>query len=193
MSEAIELFKKDGTATGVFYCSECRVVFKTEGEAQQCHGERLCECGKPCDRYRSQCPNCDNAAYSKRQSEREFERYSKAVTIKESEYDGDHIFHGDKYYDSIEDILDDLADDEEASEYVWACKDIGVKKAHLEWLTENIMEGLWEDADESDLNGVPELEAAIEVFNKANETIRVWEVDYKTAVLVESKKADVVG
>jgi hypothetical protein len=44
-AKGIELFHQDGRASGVFYCSECRIVYKTQKEADECHGERLCECG----------------------------------------------------------------------------------------------------------------------------------------------------
>jgi hypothetical protein len=32
VSEAIELYKQDGSTAGIFYCSECRVVYRTKDE-----------------------------------------------------------------------------------------------------------------------------------------------------------------
>ena len=72
-------------------------------------------------------------------------------------------------------------------EYVWACKDVGVRKVSTDWIYENLLDGMWEDADEGDLNGREELEAAIAAFNKANESISVYEPDYTTAILVGSR------
>jgi hypothetical protein len=194
MSEAIELYLADGRTAGIFYCSECRIVHKTEGEAQACHGVRLCECGAPCERYRSQCHECQSKQWLEESEKKEAERFAKASKIPANEYNGGWVFSEDhdRYFDSVEALLEYIEDDgeegETAPEYVWACKDIGVPQAHIDSIMENCLDGMWEDADGSDLNGVEELQAAVDAFNEANKSISVYQVDYKTAILIDSGK-----
>ena len=191
MSEAIELYKKleDGSVapTGIFYCSECRVVFKTKEEAENCHGERLCACGKKIERrFYGECDDCRWKIEKEKAVARERERFEKATKITATEYKGEKIFADDEYYDEIECYLDAFEEGQEP-EYVWACKDIGVPLASTESLYENLLEGMWDDADVNDLNGVDELEAAVKAFNEANRDIHVYEPDYSTAILVEKR------
>lgn len=192
MSEAIELYKKsdagDTVPCGIFYCSECRSVYKTEAEACKCHGERLCECGEKIEQhYRSKCNACDSKEWHQKSAAAEFARYEKATKITYAEYKGSMIYDADKYYEDLESALDGY-DDGQEPEYVWACKNIGVTKATTESLYENMLENMGEDADVYDLNGVDELEAAVTAFNEANKSISVWEPDYSTAILVPESK-----
>jgi hypothetical protein len=185
MPEAIELYKKDGTSAGAFYCSECRAMFGSEEQASGCHGERICECGKPIDRrYYAICSECSDTKFRTEQAEKERQRFEKAEKVPYADYEGGMLFDGDKYHDDLESLEDDVFDGD-MPEYVWACKDIGVIKATTENLYENMLENMWEDADVSDLCGVDELEAAVTAFNEANAGIHVWEPDYSTAILVE--------
>ena len=191
MSEAIELFKKlpDGgyVATGVFYCSECRVVHATEKQAQRCHGEALCACGEKIeDRYGDLCPKCRMKEWAAKDAVREAEHFEKATKIAEAEYKGEMVYLDDKYFSEVEDAIDDYLPGQEP-EYVWACKDQGVPLANAESIYENLLENMWEDADVSDLNGVDELEAAVKAFNEANRSISVFVPDYSTAILVEKR------
>jgi hypothetical protein len=186
MSEAVELYKKDGTTAGIFYCSECRVVYGSKDSAQYCHSERLCACGNKIDRkFYCQCSECDRVERNAKEDAREAERFEKAKKVQASEYTGGMVFgRDDQYYESVEDAIDQYLEGQEP-EYVWACKDVGVAEASAESLYENILENMWEDADVSDLYGVDELEVAIIAFNKANEGISVWEPDYSIAILTD--------
>jgi hypothetical protein len=184
MAEAIELYRKDGTATGVFYCSECRAVFPNEGQAQLCHGERVCECGKKIEsRYSSSCNECWRAKSEAERNKKESERFEAATKIAWADYKGGMVFDGDRYFDDLEGLKDHY-EGETMPAYVWACEDYGLSKASPDSIYENMLDGMWEDADEGDLNGREELEAAIAAFNKANESISVWEPDYTTAIVV---------
>ena len=191
MSEAIELYKKleDGSmaATGIFYCSECRVVHATESQAQRCHGETLCACGEKIeDRYGDLCPKCRTKKWKDEGSTREAARFEKATKISEADYKGEMVYLDDRYFSDVEDAIDDYLPGQEP-EYVWACKDQGVPFANTESIYENLLENMWEDADVSDLNGVDELEAAVKAFNEANRSITVFVPDYSTAILVEKR------
>lgn len=185
MSEAIELYKRDGSPAGVFYCSECRCVFKTEAEAANCHGERLCACGKRIERrFYAQCDDCQSKDWREKSAAEEFARYNKAAKITASEYKGDMVYDSDRFYESIEEAID-AYDEGEEPEYVWACKDVGVPRASSDGIVEQLLENMWEDADSGDINGLEELDAAIAAFNEANRSIHVYQPDYKTAIIVK--------
>ncbi len=186
MSEAIELYKQDGTAVGIFFCSQCRVVHPTKEQAEWCHGERLCACGEKITQgyYQRTCGACDTKAFREKEAAKEAARFEQAKKIKQSEYAGEHVMCGDSFYESVEEAIDQFLEGQEP-EYVWACKEHGLPKVDLEDVTTNLIDNMWEDADTSDLEGVVELQDALDAFNKANESIQMWEPDYSTAILVE--------
>lgn len=186
MSQAVELYEKDGRATGVYFCSTCRVVYADKDGADWCHGERLCACGNKIpqhDRGRK-CNECRSKEWQEKERKREAERFDAATKISESDYKGEHVYSNDKYYDSVADAIDGYLEGHEP-EYVWACQDKRLPPIDLEDVTCNLLDNMWEDADTSDLHGIDELEAAIEAFNKANESILMWEPDYSIAILVK--------
>lgn len=184
MGEAIELYKKDASPAGVFFCSVCRSVYATKDQAEWCHGERICACGKKVRQgyFQRKCDECQGKEWREKEAAKEAERFEKATKIKASDYTGDHVMCGDKFYDSVEDAIDQYLEGQEP-EYVWACEEHGIPTLDLDDVLCNVVENLWEDADTSDLNGVEELEAALNAFNKANESLQMWEVDYSTAIL----------
>jgi hypothetical protein len=186
---AIELYKQDGKQAGVFFCSECRSVFVSEEQANGCHGDRFCGCGeKLIQRFVSLCSACESRNRRAEEREREAQRFEKALKVQESEYASDMVSDGDNFYDSVEEAVDQYLEGQEP-EYVWATKNVGVPLANSDGIVESILENMWEDADSSDLIGLEELDAAIAKFNEANKAIRVYQVDYGTAVLVEKKRA----
>jgi len=186
MSEAIELYKADGKPAGVFYCSQCRIVYTTKEQAEWCHGERLCVCGNKVTKghFQHMCEGCSRKDWHDKEEAKEAERFEKATKIKASDYAGEHVFCGDQYYDSVEDAVDQFLEGQEP-EYVWACQDSHLPNVDLEDVTCNLLDNMWDDADTSDLNGIEELEAALKAFNEANESVQMWEVDYSTAILVQ--------
>jgi len=184
---AIELHHADGKTAGIFYCSQCRIVARTKEEAEFCHGERICECGKKIESIhsrQSKCSECDGKEWKEKERKREAERFEVATKIKAADYKGEHVYLGDKYYDSVEDAIDEYLDGQEP-EYVWACKDKQLPEVDLEDVTCNLLDNMWEDAEVDDLNGIDELEAALKAFNEANKSIQLWEPDYSVAILVE--------
>lgn len=151
---AIELFHSDGKPSGIWYCSECRGVSTDKFQAQRCHGVTHCETcgvslGKRAPYYRKQCEGCDQKDWRDRRAKEEFERYAKAVKIAASEYTGPQVFFNDQYYPTVEEAIDGC---DECPEYIWAAKNIGLRKASLEDLIERVLEEAWEDADSDDLS-----------------------------------------
>ena len=98
------------------------------------------------------------------------------------------ITHTNGYFESVDEFLewaeDNYAGPGHVPVYVWACEDIGIRGATLDDFTSNTLDGMWEDAELDDLNGVPELEAAIALFNEANKSISVWSPDYSKAIML---------
>ena len=193
MSEAIELFKKNGISAGVFYCSECRIVHPTQDRAAWCHGERLCACGAKVTQgyFQGECNECRWKKEKAEESAKEAERFEKATKVtvadyegEESDYEGEMVYCGDSYYESVEEAIDQFIEGQEP-EYVWACKNQGIPRIDLEDVTCNLLENMWEDAELSDLHGVEELSAALDAFNEANKSIKVWVPDYSIAILVK--------
>ena len=182
---AIELYKQDGTTAGIYYCSECRIVHRDKEQADWCHGERVCACGKKITQgyFQKTCNDCQWAEVCEKGRLKEAERFEKARKITEDQYDGDMVYLDDKYYESVLDAIDEY-DVGTEPEYVWACKDVGVPRASSDSIVEHCLDNMWEDADSSDLNGLEELDAAIAAFNEANKGISVWYPDYTTAILV---------
>jgi hypothetical protein len=190
MSEAIELFKKDGSPAGIFYCSECHVVFKTEDEAKNCHGERLCRCGSKIERkYQSICDSCQSKKWNDDENAKELARFEKARKITEAEYDGALVYLDERFFDCVEEAIDEYLPGQEP-EYVWACENVGVPLANADSIIDHLLENMWEDAESSDLNGVAELDVAIDAFNAANRSVKVYRPDYTTAILVGNRKSE---
>lgn len=190
MGQAVELYKKheDGTieACGIFYCSECRVVHRTQDEANWCHGERRCACGNKIMQgyYQRQCSDCDHKEWKEKERQKELKRFDEATKIAYADYKGEWVYDNDKFYPELEDAIDGYLEGHEP-EYVWACKRVGIPRIDLEDVTTNILNNMWEEAETGDLNGIEELEKALQAFNDANKDLPVYEVDYSTAILVE--------
>lgn len=186
---AIELFHADGKPSGIWYCSECRAVHNQERSAKSCHGTTHCEtCGKELGKrqpyYRTQCQECSDKEWREKRAKEEFDRYTKAVKIKASEYTGPQVFFNDRYYETVEDAIDGC---DEPTEYIWSAKDVGLRKASIEDLVNCVLEEAWEDADIDDLNGVEELQKAVDVFNEANAGVSVYMVDYHEALVLDEQ------
>jgi hypothetical protein len=172
----------------VFFCESCRIVYANIDDAEWCHGERLCACGKKIESIhsrQSKCGDCDDAEWKEKERKRETDRFEAATKIPALDYKGEHVYLDDKYFDSVEDAIDQYLEGQEP-EYVWACIGKNLPEVDLEDVTSNLIDNMWEDADTSDLNGVDELEAALKAFNEANKSIQLWEPDYSTAILVST-------
>ena len=187
---AVQLFHQDGKPSGVWYCDLCRSVYLDELTAENCHSNGVCACGKPTlNRFFRQCAECDSRDWKERMAREEAERFEKAIKIHAADWKGDQVYWKDEYFSSIEDLIEscdsDLIDGTPLPTYVWAAVNQGVPKADLEDFLDRVVQGMWDDADYDDLNGVDELQAAVDAFNKANEGVAVYMVDFSTAILLD--------
>lgn len=184
---AIELYHQDGKSAGIFYCSSCRHVKRTEGEANECCTPTKCRyCGKESGRqHYLACESCDRA----NQAKKEEERFEKARKL--TEWDGWVYLDGtgnNGYSESISDFWDNWeSDHDEADEkpaYVWACKENHFAVVDISYITDRIDDDAYEDFNTDGLKGLEELKAAIEKFNEANKDVVSYEPDYGIAILL---------
>lgn len=192
---ATELFLSSGKTAGIWFCGKCRIVQKTQEDA-----ERHCSCftcGKHQDwsagRIRTECDECSG----KRRAKLRQERIENAVEV--PSYDGplylDRGGYEDDYFQDMDDLLERLycegEDDEtrELPEWAFCCttKPVSLDASRvIEWATDDH----FDDAADH-LCGVEELEKAIDAFNEANKEVVSWNVDYKRKVRIPREESEV--
>ena len=186
---AVELFHKDGHSANVWYCGKCRIVAKTQEGAEKCCAERLCSCGKPLRRYSLKCNECDHRDFKAKCDREEEERFDKATKVLAKDWDGEQCYYEDHYFETVDEFMewaeDNFINESHYPDYIWNAENQGVRKADIEDIITNCVDSLWEDADESDLNGVDELQAAVDAFNEANKSVKCYMVDFSTAIILD--------
>lgn len=191
--KAIQLFvgKADSfEPTGVWFCDKCKVVHRSEREANQCCLNYQCNrCNQDTgSRMWLVCEECRK----KEELQKEKARFDKAEKL--TVWD-DWVYcegHGrDGYCESLDELKDECESEGwELPEYVWACEAKRFVQADLSDITQRISEDGPEDWDSEDLEGLEELKAALAVFNAANiEKVAYWP-DYTKAVLLNTKVID---
>lgn len=190
---AMELFHANGTATGIFYCGKCRKVAPSHHIAAECCKPRVCEvCGSETEAtWYTKCRLCS----AKAAEERELEKLHKAEKV--TQWDG-WVYRdgygsmaggGEGFAESLASMLE-WCDEEDCGypDYVWTCVAVPFVQVRVRDILERICEEAYEDFSCDDLEGVPALEAAVEVFNAANKDVVKYEPDYTRAVVIEAKK-----
>lgn len=144
-----------------------------------------------------------DAAYSAAEARHEAERFAKASHVSAECWKGG-VCDGDRYYGSVWEYVDELEwskeedgegwwnDNGDMVSYVWAARSEPVIHSRdvADVFESQLCDNGWEDMDSGDLNGVPELQAAIEVFVEANATVTASHIDYSTAVILLIPIAD---
>ena len=188
--KATELFHKDGKSAKVWYCEKCRHVASDERTANLCcdwhYDCRIC--GQKCDRtHYLICDKCDQAEKYKK----ELKRFNKAEKL--TTWDGpvycDAANHNEGYFHDFGDFLDYLDDDEDELlghiRYVWACQKIPVVNLSVNRILEDATQEAYEDFSFDQLDGIKELENALNVFNELNKNECIYEIDYSKAILLD--------
>lgn len=182
--EAVELFLSDGKPAGVWFCSGCHIVARTQAEAQRCCNTPCTLCGKRLDdKRRTAHPECIEA----RRTAREADQRAKAEVV--TDYDGWVYCEGwgkDGYLSSLDELLDEIADDgaeKDRPSYAWACKEQPFNKLDAEECFERVTDDSFEGAYDQ-LSGMDELRAAVDAFNAANVGLISYVPDYSRVVLV---------
>jgi len=172
------LFKADGSSAEVWYCGECKIVRKTEKEAEECCKKHNCRiCGSPVDTlHRIVHPEC------KRQ-----ETIEKAQKLES--WDGWVYWEGieGEYFDSIDDLLEAFEDNHchDIPEFVFTCKPIHFRAPDVEDLIAGCLDGHYEDAyDAINKASYRQLSEALSKFEKDNSHIVSYEPDFTKMVRV---------
>lgn len=190
---AIELFLSTGKSAKVWACGKCKLVKKDEEDAKLCCEPWTCKnCGLHCDQYRTLCESCDQH----RRGLIKARRMEAAVEV--TDYDG-WVFceeidgHNNGYWPSLGEFQDYMFDDFEHSspEFVYCC----TPETKEICITDVVQTMLCDIDDEmadnffDSLEGMAELEAAVEKWNLTNKTrLTLYEADYKRKVRVNYRK-----
>ena len=181
---AIELFHKDGVATGIFYCRDCRTVHRSKELANACCVPTKCKhCGKQSDRkHWLICTPCEAIE----REAKEVERFTNASKV--TEWGGwvfsEGIGHQDGYFADVDMLIDYcVGEGIEVPKYAWTCVANHFVNASVEDITSR-MDDAYEDFDPESLKGLPELEAALDRFNEMNHDAVSYTPDYNVALLL---------
>lgn len=177
----VELFHKDGKPAGIWYCSKCRHVAVNQAMGERCCEVHICKfCNKPVEeKHWLSHPECAREA-----------REKEAVAAAARVFDTDCWVYvdglGDEYFPSVGELLEYCDTEEiEVPEYAWQCKMVPFKVMDIGNILEHSCTDAW-DGMETHITGAPELEAALEVFRKANEDLVSWEVERKVMVMIRA-------
>jgi len=189
---ATELFLKDGRPAGIFFCEKCRNVARNKETADLCCDwhYKCKECGEKVEQIHwTVCRKCEGLARIKKENE----RFNKADKV--TEWSGAVYLEGtgnDGFHASLSDLIDELSDEWEGEwpKYAWTCKNDHFVCADIEDIFSSMEGDAPTDFDFHDLDGIPELKAAIEKFNEENKDVVSWELDYTKAVLLKQEKGD---
>jgi hypothetical protein len=193
---AIYLHLPDGTPTKWSMCTECKQVAAPGNYDLSVKCCTCYDCGLPLakDERIPWVEGKGKALYHRkcqeeRQRKRESERLEKAELL--TDYDGPIYCDGwrgsfgDGYFADVQELAETLDDDEDQSarpDFAFCC-DSRQYSLDIDSALENSTEEMYDDASD-DLDGVEELRAAVGAFNKLNENVRTYDVDYKHKVSV---------
>ena len=192
---AIYLHLPDGTPTKWSMCSECHMVaapgnFDLSEKCCSCY-----DCGLPL-------PKDERIPYATSGGRSLYHR--ECERLRRMKHDGDTLdkaelvtdysgpvyldgvgngSYGDGYFANAQELSEHL-DFHEGDRPLFAhtCTSRGLS-IDLDSILENATEEMYEDCRD-DLDGVEELQAAVDAFNKANESVQTWDADYKRKVAI---------
>lgn len=214
-TEPIALVKLGGSEVVAFACGECGTVVgsvKLNGSVEAAFKAAKVHCACPlCDgkmdgTKTAICETCTRdhrAADQAKHAQLEVKRFAKAKRVSDATvsgetwiYDPTESYGNDGYAhleDFIEEVMEQDLDEVERPKYVWLCTSDtpSIEPVHfVERMVEDACEEAHEDAYDQ-LVGVPELletlTPILEAWNR-KQTTRTWQVDYETAVLLDSLK-----
>jgi hypothetical protein len=186
---AQELYLKDGKSAGRYFCEKCRIIALTKDDAEKCC---ICHnCGKPeRSKYYTLCDQCKEVADQDRRAKEAQKEHDILADAKEVS-DWDMVYHNGKYYPDIDTLLEDLEYEKAViPEYVFGTYPITFRGISLSDLLGNESENIGEVDDEyldlyNTLRGIPELQKAIDEFNKKNsELVLCYGLDKSVKVRV---------
>lgn len=191
---AQELFKRVSNEDVYFetvnrwFCGKCGQIKHDKNLAESCCKPAVCDCGKEIEeKYYTSCKICR----FENDRKREQNRFNKAEKL--TEWDGPVFLEGygnDGYCSDLSEFLDYISDEEiEENEikYVWCCEEVPLANLDIDEVLNNHTEEAYEGFSIDDFNGLDELRAAVDIFNKKNEKIVSWVLDYSRCLLLEKQ------
>jgi|JI9StandDraft_1071089.scaffolds.fasta_scaffold145461_2 hypothetical protein len=187
--QAKELFHADGKAAGVWYCSECKIVKRTEAEAEKCCTPKECQtCGIELAKERRAWLVCERC-WDCEQNKKHHERLDKAQEVDPSEsvmfMVEEFSCHGDGWFHGLDEIIDYGFDEDSDCRPEFAfCSKPEQRWIALGDVLERICDDGYEDMGDN-FSGLEDLQAAIDRFNELNkEQLKVYNVDYTRKVRI---------
>lgn len=181
---ATELYMAGGKSAGIFFCGECRIVHRTQEEAEACCMPQLCKCGAAVEsRGWLTCRACRDASEAKKEAE----QYAAAEKIKAADWKGPvwcDTNTNDGFFPNVEDLVEHF-DGDELPEHVFACTSHPVCCLDYDRIIEDATQEAYEDWTSESLDGEAELTAALDAFNEKNKDNVFWKVDYTRAVVLD--------
>ena len=188
-SEFIPLFHEDGKPAGVGYSKKTKTVYKDIDALMDDHYRDDIKT----EEEKTALSKIRRAERAESEAKKEKDAFEKAKKIKFSEFKGDRFYFKDDYHSEIEDILGPFFDEffkqyDQWPEYVWATKRVPyiTKKEAYEVYSSDIEDQLDPDY-EWEVNGVEQLQKALDEFVEDNkENVAYWP-DYEVALLIEDE------
>lgn len=185
-----QLFLENGEPTGVYFCSKCRTVYRSESQAEDCC---LCLTCRKALRvsYYTVCDACKQVMELEQERKHE-DAIRKIFDAAEEVTEFEHLWWNDRMYSGIDEILDDC-EDGVVPEFVHPMKPEHFEGFVLQRLIDDYNENILIDDDAFDvsehLSGLDELNAAFDEFNQKNENVVIcWFEDNKKKVRVKPKE-----
>lgn len=180
--------RPDGTVVPqeIWVCGECRHLSPgrhDEADAAACCAVKKCGCGEVITPdYYTLCTRCR----SEKEAKAEAERIAKMPVVA---YKDEPIFHGGRFYDSMEELLDWLADEEaeDRPETVEICSRdlVGSKLSGadvVDYVSEQLLES-FEDPDSVDLDDTEGLKSFVDGWLQ-KQSAEIWEPSGKRVKVV---------
>ncbi len=183
---AQELFKRDGTPAGVYYCEACRRVHRIESEANNCCPPPVCKrCGCEVNTGNTHGPWECKACRELREAELLQSQYDAATKLTPQCYEGwvhdpHHGGYDGRYYESVQSMLDET---DEIPPWVFACTDHEPYRVNTGDVTEMMFSDCFDDAADQ-ASGLTELDAALAAFWEANRGVLTYAPDYSRVIVL---------
>jgi hypothetical protein len=187
---AIQLQKPDGTPVDTWKCSQCGICMNDKGVTERCC---ICaECEQPLDRskdYSSHHPSC----WTKQARRNYVKQLANATPVLDHDgpvYSEDGSGGQDGYYESLEEFIEAQYDDppEVMPRRVFCCTTKAFE-LDIDRALENECEEHHEDTLYM-LDGIYELQDAVNKFNELNKNRQTWEVDYRRCVEIPDSEIE---
>jgi len=190
-NEITPLYKKGEDKPALYHVPSTGGAYYTMEQAHYALNKpRLCECGAEIStKYYCICESCRQ----RKRAEEERLRFDQATKVNISDYQEDMVSYNDisDMGDFFNHCVEQMSYDEDLPKYVWGTVRNQIVVLYLDQILEDAeCRGNPYEDYERRLDGVEELQTAVQAFNEANRDNHsnwVWNEDRKTAVILDEK------